>query len=57
MIVIVLPAHLRTLAGVKGDVELEVVGQVTRNSILDALEARISDLRFTIQIYFLLTVS
>lgn len=49
MIVVVLPAHLRTLAGVKGDVELEVKGEVTRNSILDALEARYPMLRGTIR--------
>ena len=49
MIQVVLPAHLRTLAGVKGDVELEVEGQVTRNSILDALEARYPMLRGTIR--------
>jgi hypothetical protein len=40
MILVVMPAHLRTLAGVSGDVELEVAGQVTRRSILDALEAQ-----------------
>ncbi len=40
MIQVVLPAHLRTLARVQGDVELEVQGQVTQRSILDALEAR-----------------
>jgi sulfur-carrier protein len=49
MIVVVLPAHLRTLAGVKGDVELEVSGLVTRSSILDALEARYPMLRGTIR--------
>lgn len=49
MIVVVLPAHLRTLAGVKGDVELEVNGAVTRSSILDALEARYPMLRGTIR--------
>ena len=49
MIVVVLPAHLRTLAGVKGDVELEVKGEVTRSSILDALEARYPMLRGTIR--------
>jgi len=48
MIVVALPAHLRTLAGVKGDVELEVNGDVTRDSILDALEARFPMLRGTI---------
>ena len=49
MITVVLPAHLRSLAGVKGDVELEVVGEVTRHSILDALEARYPMLRGTIR--------
>ena len=49
MIVVALPAHLRTLAGVKGDVELEVDGNVTRDSILDALEARFPMLRGTIR--------
>ena len=49
MILVVLPAHLRTLAGVKGDVELEIDGQVTRSTILDALEARYPMLRGTIR--------
>ena len=49
MITVVLPAHLRSLAGVKGDVELEVEGEVTRQSILDALEARYPMLRGTIR--------
>lgn len=40
MIVVVLPAHLRTLAKVGGDVEIEVAGHVTQRSVLDALEAR-----------------
>jgi molybdopterin synthase sulfur carrier subunit len=40
MIVVVLPAHLRTLAQVSGDVELEVAGPVTQRAVLDALEAR-----------------
>jgi sulfur-carrier protein len=40
MIVVVLPAHLRTLAQVSGDVEIEVEGQVTLRSVLDALEER-----------------
>lgn len=40
MITVVLPAHLRTLAHVPGDVRLEVSGPVTQRSILDALEAR-----------------
>jgi len=40
MIRVVLPFHLRTLARVDGDVELEVNGPVTQRSILNALEAR-----------------
>ncbi|MEY2512305.1 MAG: sulfur-carrier protein [Verrucomicrobiota bacterium] len=40
MIRVVLPAHLRTLAHVSGEVKLEVEGQVTQRSVLDALEAR-----------------
>jgi len=49
MIVVVLPAHLRSLAGVRGDVQLEIDGAVTRRSILDALEARYPMLRGTIR--------
>ena len=49
MIQIVLPAHLRTLAGVAGDVTLEVEGPVTQRSVLDALEARYPTLRGTIR--------
>jgi molybdopterin converting factor small subunit len=49
MIVVVLPAHLRALAGVSGDVELEIGGDVTRQSILDALEAKYPMLRGTIR--------
>jgi sulfur-carrier protein len=40
MIRVVLPAHLRTLAQVDGEVELQVQGQVTLRTVLDALEAR-----------------
>jgi hypothetical protein len=40
MIHVVLPAHLRILAQVKGDVDLEVSAPVTQRAILDALEAR-----------------
>ena len=40
MIHVVLPAHLRILAQVKGDVDLEVAPPVTQRAILDALEAR-----------------
>jgi molybdopterin synthase sulfur carrier subunit len=49
MIRVVLPAHLKTLAHVQGDVELEVQGAVTQRSILDALEARYPMLRGTIR--------
>ena len=49
MIRVELPAHLRTLAQVRGEVELEVVGAVTQRSVLDALEARYPVLRGTIR--------
>jgi hypothetical protein len=49
MIRVVLPQHLRTLAGVEGDVELEVKGPVTIRSMLDSLEARYPMLRGTIR--------
>jgi hypothetical protein len=41
--------HLRTLAHVAGDVELQVEGAVTQRSVLDALEARYPMLRGTIR--------
>ena len=40
MIRVELPAHLRALAGVKGEVTLDVQGPVTQRSVLDALEAK-----------------
>jgi sulfur-carrier protein len=40
MIRVVLPQHLRTLAQVRAEVQLEVEGQATLRSVLDALEAR-----------------
>jgi sulfur-carrier protein len=40
MIRVVLPAHLRALARVDGEVELQVEGEVTQRAVLDALEAR-----------------
>ena len=49
MIKVVLPTHLRTLARVKGKVELEVDGPVTQRAILDALEAKYPMLRSTIR--------
>ena len=48
MIRVSMPAHLRTLAGVSGDVTLEIEGEVTRRSILDALETQYPMLRGTI---------
>ena len=49
MIRVTLPAHLRKLAQVDGEVALEVAGQVTQRSVLDALEARYPMLRGTIR--------
>ena len=49
MIRIVLPAHLRTLAGVGGELEIEVEGEATQRSVLDAREARYPMLRGTIR--------
>ena len=49
MIRVTLPAHLRKLAQVDGEVSLEIEGQITQRSILDALEARYPMLRGTIR--------
>ncbi len=49
MIRVVLPAHLRTLAHVRREVELQVEGPVTQRAILDALEATYPVLRGTIR--------
>ena len=49
MIRVVLPHHLRTLAKVDGEVEIDVAGPVTQSSILDAVEARYPMLRGTIR--------
>jgi len=49
MIRVVLPAHLRALAHVDGEVQLEVTGPVTQRSVLEALEARYPMLRGTIR--------
>jgi sulfur-carrier protein len=46
---VVLPAHLRTLARIDGEVELDVAGQVSQGSVLDELEARFPMLRGTIR--------
>ena len=44
-----MPAHLRTIAGVSGEVQLDVPSPVTQRSILDALEARYPALQGTIR--------
>ncbi len=49
MIRVVLPAHLRTLARVDGEVALSVEDPITQRSVLDALEARYPMLRGTIR--------
>jgi molybdopterin synthase sulfur carrier subunit len=49
MIRVVLPAHLRLLAHVSGEVELHVEGEATQRLVLDALEARYPVLRGTIR--------
>ena len=49
MIRVVLPAHLRTLARVDGEVKLDVECPVTQRSVLDALEVRYPMLRGTVR--------
>ena len=49
MILVVLPPHLRTLAGVGAEVQLEIQGPVTLRTVLDALEVRYPMLRGTIR--------
>ena len=49
MIRVELPYHLRTLARVDGEVQIDVPGEVTQRSVLDALEARYPMLRGTIR--------
>ena len=49
MIRVVLPAHLRVLARVDGEVRLDVAGQVSQRTVLDALEDRYPMLRGTIR--------
>lgn len=49
MIRVSLPAHLRTLAKVAGEVELEVAAPVTQRAVIDALEARFPMLAGTIR--------
>ncbi|MFY9559146.1 MAG: MoaD/ThiS family protein [Terriglobales bacterium] len=49
MIRVILPFHLRTLAHVGSEIQLEVEGQATQRSVLDALEARYPMLRGAIR--------
>jgi molybdopterin converting factor small subunit len=49
MIRVALPAHLRKLAQVDGEVKLDVAGQITQQAVLDALEARYPMLRGTLR--------
>jgi len=51
MIRVVLPAHLRALARVDGEVTIQVEGQPTQRSVLDAIEARFPALRGTMRDY------
>ena len=49
MIVVVIPHHLRTLAGVGREVTLDIAGPVTQRAVLDALEARFPMLQGTMR--------
>ncbi|MSR82766.1 MAG: hypothetical protein EXS58_07550 [Candidatus Latescibacteria bacterium] len=49
MIRVVIPANLRVLAHISGEVELQVEGEVTQRTVLDALEARYPMLRGTMR--------
>jgi hypothetical protein len=49
MIRVTLPPHLRKLAGVDGEVQLEIAGRVTQRAVLDTLEERYPMLRGTIR--------
>jgi hypothetical protein len=51
MIRVVIPPHLRALAHIEGEVKLEIKGQATQRSVLDALEANYPMLRGTIRDY------
>jgi hypothetical protein len=49
MIRVILPAHLKTLAGLRGEVQVDVQGLATQRAVLDALEVRYPVLRGTIR--------
>jgi sulfur-carrier protein len=46
---VILPAHLRTLARVDGEVRVQVQGEITQRAVLDALESRFPMLRGTMR--------
>jgi hypothetical protein len=46
---VILPAHLRALARVDGEVSFDITGEVTQRAVLDALESRYPMLRGTIR--------
>jgi hypothetical protein len=54
MIRVMLPTHLRTLAGVDGEVGFEIAGRATQGAVLDAIEAGYPVLRGTIRDQFTL---
>jgi len=49
MIRVIIPYHLKSLASISGEVQLDVTGEVSLRSVLDALEARYPMLRGTIR--------
>ncbi|MFZ0215986.1 MAG: MoaD/ThiS family protein [Candidatus Dormiibacterota bacterium] len=49
MVRVVLPPHLRALAQLRGEAQIEVEGEVTQRAVLDALEARYPMLRGTVR--------
>jgi sulfur-carrier protein len=49
MIQVVLPGHLRTLARIEGEMQVQITGAVTQRSVLDAIEARYPALRGTMR--------
>ena len=51
MITVTLPYHLRNLAGVEGDVQVDVEGPATIKSVLDAVEKKFPVLRGTIRFH------
>ena len=52
MIRVELPVHLRTLARIQGEVQLEIEGAVTQRSVIDALEVQYPMLRGTIRDHY-----